>query len=66
MLAEVRANVIGVVLNDIDYSSADYRYFNYGSNQDGDKGLYQGIQTVLPADDRKGSDDSPKRKGAHA
>jgi Mrp family chromosome partitioning ATPase len=30
LLEEVRAPVAGVVLNDMDLSSADYHYYNYG------------------------------------
>jgi polysaccharide biosynthesis transport protein len=66
LLSEAQANVIGVVLNDIDYSSADFRYFNYGSSRNGGEALYQGVPPVFSPEDRTGSDDPPKGKGAHA
>jgi succinoglycan biosynthesis transport protein ExoP len=66
LLADARASVVGVVLNDIDYASADYRYFNYGSGRNSSEHLYEPAKVSAIATDRNSDDDAPKRKGAHA
>jgi capsular exopolysaccharide synthesis family protein len=66
LLSDARASVMGVVLNDIDYSSADYRYFNYGSGRNSSEGLYEPANSALSSDDRRLGDEPPKKKGAHA
>lgn len=70
LLADAQASVVGVVLNDIDYSSADYRYFNYGSGRNSSEHLYEPAKGASVATDRAAQggpdDDAPKRKGAHA
>jgi polysaccharide biosynthesis transport protein len=66
LLADAQASVVGVVLNDIDFSSADYRYFNYGSIRNTSEHLYAPAKAAVTTNDRKPDDDAPKRKGAHA
>jgi capsular exopolysaccharide synthesis family protein len=65
MLSEAGGTVAGVVLNDIDYSSADYRYFNYGSNRSSESALYDGVPASRTGN-RKSGEEPPKSRGAHA
>jgi capsular exopolysaccharide synthesis family protein len=65
LFSEVRASVIGVVLNDIDLTSADYRYFNYGSAP-ADYEFYNDAKREVNADRVDGAAAAPKKKGAHA
>jgi Mrp family chromosome partitioning ATPase len=66
LFSEVRASVIGVVLNDIDLTSADYRYFNYGSGRRADYEFYGDAKREVNADRGDGAAAAPKKKGAHA
>lgn len=65
LLRDVGGSVLGVVLNAIDYSSADYRYFNYGSNHSGSSNLYSLSPNGRMAD-HNSSNEPPKSRGAHA
>jgi len=66
ILEEVEAPIIGVMLNDIDITSPDYHYYNYGFSRTihGALDYYQNaattaVETPKPADPEKGI-------GAHA
>ena len=48
LFSDVRASVVGVVLNDIDLASADYRYFNYGFGRERGQELYDDVNEKLP------------------
>lgn len=65
LFREVHASMIGVVLNDIDFTSADYRYFNYGFGRNADREFYDDVKRDA-ADDNGGAAVAPKKKGAHA
>jgi capsular exopolysaccharide synthesis family protein len=64
LLDEVRAPVIGVVVNGIDLASPDYQYYNYGFGRrmNGSHSYYSKKQNepTLPPDDEK------KTRSAHA
>jgi succinoglycan biosynthesis transport protein ExoP len=66
LLSEVRASVVGVVLNDIDLASADYRYFNYGSARTVEEDLYDDASNNFKTEGRGETSVVPKSKGAHA
>lgn len=66
LFSEVRASVIGVVLNDIDLTSADYRYFNYGCGRSADLEFYDDLKREVNNDSDDSSTAVPKKKGAHA
>ena len=66
LLSEVRATVVGVVLNDIDLASADYRYFNYGSARTVAEDLYDDANNQFKTESRSETSVIPKSKGAHA
>lgn len=66
LLADVQAPVIGVVLNDVDFSSADYRYFNYGYGGRLNGGTFPGSHAVPPPPDSSGRRPPEKSKSAHA
>jgi capsular exopolysaccharide synthesis family protein len=67
LFAETNVPLLGIVLNDMDFSSADYRYFNYGYSW-GNTGKRYGYTAkrladpFLPPNDNQ----SPRAKGAHA
>jgi len=66
LLRDVQAPVIGVVLNGVDFSSADYRYFSYGFGGSVNGGAPRGSYAGPPWSD--GSSDTPggKSRSAHA
>lgn len=66
LLAGTRAPLLGVVLNDMDLSSADFHYFNYGYSwaMRGRKFEQDYQPFVPPAEPYKEEDE--KAKGAHA
>lgn len=69
LLDEVRAPILGVVLNDMDLGSADYHYYNYGYSRRR-RSDYHGYSlrdadaTSEPRETDVGKD--IKKKGAHA
>jgi len=68
MLSEMQVPLMGVVLNDMDLSSADFHYFNYGYSwrRTGYKSEYL-VDRVPPSAPGAGGGDTPeKSKGAHA
>jgi succinoglycan biosynthesis transport protein ExoP len=69
ILNEMQAPLLGVVLNDMDLTSADYHYFNYGYSwrTASDKFAY-GEKTVPPGPPgMTGNDSGPEKStGAHA
>jgi Mrp family chromosome partitioning ATPase len=68
LLDDGRARVIGVVLNDMDFSSADYHYFNYGFSWEMSKSQYGYPKEPPPSPRGSGQNDSgpEKSRGAHA
>jgi polysaccharide biosynthesis transport protein len=66
ILNEMHAPLLGVVLNDMDLSSADYHYFNYGYSWRtvGNKSRYG--QRYLPPPPRANDSGSEQARGAHA
>lgn len=66
LLDEIRAPFVGVVVNDIQTDSADYRYYNYGFSRrtNGYRDYYaqQGLPDSVPSS----QSEPPKSKGAHA
>jgi polysaccharide biosynthesis transport protein len=64
LFSAVRASVIGVVLNDIDLTSADYRYFNYGCGRHADQEFYDDAESELNFN--RSAVAAPKKKSAHA
>jgi capsular exopolysaccharide synthesis family protein len=66
MLAEVHAPLLGVVLNDMDFASADFHYFNYGYSwaMTGRKykQTYNPFVSPIEAEEKE----PEKSKGAHA
>jgi capsular exopolysaccharide synthesis family protein len=69
ILEQVRARLVGVVLNDIDSGSADYHYYNYGfsSNRHNDANYYY-ANLIERQDDLGGkhSEGNVRKKGAGA
>ena len=65
LLNEVRASLAGVVVNDIDFTSADYRYFNYGRARSAEDEVYY-EQGQPPKTGGNPSFTDVKKKGAHA
>lgn len=64
LLIEVRAPLVGVVLNDIDLNSADYHYYNYGYSKSSKADLqYYSAPTFTPAPPNP---EPEKKKSAHA
>lgn len=65
LLGEVRAPVVGTVLNDIDFASPDYHFYNYGfsRNTAGDRQYH----SLAALEDGHGFSpkDEVKSKGAH-
>jgi polysaccharide biosynthesis transport protein len=70
LLSGVNARVMGVVLNDMDFSSADYHYFNYGYSRRlaNHKYEYSRMRFTASSVKQSGRDGSPpeKSRGAHA
>jgi succinoglycan biosynthesis transport protein ExoP len=66
LLSDSRASIVGVVLNDIDLASADYRYFNYGSARTVDEELYDDANNKFTSEGRTEAPAVSKSKGAHA
>jgi Mrp family chromosome partitioning ATPase len=68
MLSEMHVPLMGVVLNDMDLSSADFHYFHYGYSwrKTGTKGEY--AKELPPGPPRAGGGDSApgKARGASA
>jgi len=65
LLNEVRGSLAGVVVNDIDFTSADYRYFNYGRARSSEDDVYD-EQGQPPKIGDNGSLTGVKKKSAHA
>lgn len=66
LLADVQAPVIGVVLNDVDFSSVDYRDFRYSYGRgSGNGNLYESSGGVPPVNG-PGGETSGRSRGAHA
>lgn len=68
LLANARARVVGVVLNDMDFSSADYHYFNYGFSWEmsGRPYGYADRAPLSPVEADRGDSGPGKSRGAHA
>ena len=69
MLGEMQAPLMGVVLNDMDLSSADFHYFNYGYSwrKTGYKAEYAKKQVPPSPPSAGGRDSTPEKStGAHA
>ncbi len=69
MFSEMQVPLMGVVLNDMDMTSADFHYFNYGYSwrKTGNLADYGGKQTPLVPPQAGGGDSGGERaKGAHA
>jgi Mrp family chromosome partitioning ATPase len=71
MLNEMQVPLMGVVLNDMDLSSADYHYFNYGYSwrrTGGYKSEYEKrpMLPTLPPTGGGNDSEAEKSKGAHA
>lgn len=64
LLDEVRAPLVGVVLNDIDLESADYHYYNYGYSKKAHADLQYYSTPVFQPPPR--IPDPPRKKSAHA
>jgi capsular exopolysaccharide synthesis family protein len=66
LLDEVRAPILGAVLNDIDLSSADYHYFNYGYSRKVGAARQDYDVNELPASAAASQSGDVNKKGAHA
>jgi capsular exopolysaccharide synthesis family protein len=69
IISEMQVPLMGVVLNDMDLSSADYHYFNYGYSwrKTGYKSDYVKKQTPPSSPPANGGEPTgEKAKGAHA
>jgi succinoglycan biosynthesis transport protein ExoP len=66
LLAEAHANVVGVVLNDMDLASADYHYFNYGFSWAMSGREYQKVYARLVPPTSADIPETKKSKGASA
>ena len=66
LFAEVNAPVLGVVLNDMDFNSPDYRYFNYGYTWGRPSRKYIYPRRLADSAIPRGNDQPPNSKGAHA
>jgi capsular exopolysaccharide synthesis family protein len=65
LLAEVKAPLLGVVLNGVDLSSPDYHYFNYGYSWAASRQNYEQVyKPFVPASGDEKTDQ--KSRGAHA
>jgi Mrp family chromosome partitioning ATPase len=66
LLGEVRAPVLGMVLNDIDFSSPDFHYFNYGYSWAINEHKYEPVYRPFVPSSELVKKESEKSKGAHA
>lgn len=66
LFAEVNAPLLGVVLNDMDFTSPDYRYFNYGYSWGGVPRNYGYSRRLADSAIPTGKNQPPRAKGAHA
>jgi succinoglycan biosynthesis transport protein ExoP len=68
LLEEGQVRLVGVVLNDMDITSADYHYFNYGYSWKMSRSYdaYSKMPPTLPASNGSGESDPPRSRGAHA
>jgi capsular exopolysaccharide synthesis family protein len=66
LFAEANATILGVVLNDMDFSSPDYLYFNYGYSWGSFNRNYGYSRRLANAAIVAGKNDPPRAKGAHA
>jgi succinoglycan biosynthesis transport protein ExoP len=67
LLDDTRLRVIGVVLNDMDFSSADYHYFNYGFSWEMRRHYgYPEKPPLSPEESDQGDSGPEKSRGAHA
>jgi len=66
LFSEVNVPVVGVVLNDVDFTSADYQYYNYGfmwGKADRNYKYARRFANVASPSDKR---QPPRAKGAHA
>jgi succinoglycan biosynthesis transport protein ExoP len=63
ILEQVRARVVGVVLNDIDSGSADYHYYNYGFSSGRHSDLNYYYPNPIGASDSTGSSNGSNSNG---
>jgi Mrp family chromosome partitioning ATPase len=69
LLAEVQAPLVGVVLNRVDFASADYHYFNYGYSRElrGRRYEYGNKKQASASEQLNRNEQGPeKSRGAHA
>jgi len=66
LFADVHAPVLGVVLNDMDFSSPDYQYFNYGYTWGTSSRKYGYTKRLADAAVHTDKNQPPRAKGAHA
>ncbi|HXA00132.1 MAG TPA: polysaccharide biosynthesis tyrosine autokinase [Candidatus Dormibacteraeota bacterium] len=66
MLADAKAPLLGVVLNDIDLASADYHYFNYGFSWAASGRKYEQVYKPFVPVGSAEKKEAEKSKGAHA
>jgi len=68
LLEEGQVRLVGVVLNDMDITSADYHYFNYGYSWKMSRSYdaYSKMPPTLSAGKGSGESGPPRSRGAHA
>jgi len=66
LFSEISVPVIGVVLNDVDFASADYQYYNYGFMWGKADRNYKYARRVADAAVSSDKRQPPRAKGAHA
>jgi capsular exopolysaccharide synthesis family protein len=64
-LQEIGANILGVVVNGMDFSSPDYRYYNFGHSSAKLQGYYP-QESVLQSNEASAAGNNSKAKGAGA
>jgi len=68
LLEEGQVRLVGVVLNDMDITSADYHYFNYGYSWKMSRSYdaYSKMPPTLSGSKGSGESGPPRSRGAHA
>src|SRR5262249_19644218 len=66
LFADVNAPGLCVVLNDMDFSSPDYQYFNYGYTWGNSSRKYGYTKRLAEAAVHSDKNQPPRAKGAHA
>jgi capsular exopolysaccharide synthesis family protein len=66
LFAEVNAPLLGVVLNDMDFNSPDYQYFNYGYSWGRSSRKYGYPRRLADSAIPGGNGEPPQAKGANA